>query len=179
MSAFLAVIAKGAALAAIFRILFSTKLFNAGGDAFAANDIFFALLVLAAAAMLVGTTTALGQKNAKRLLALSGVVNAGYLLVPIGLSFTAFHSNNFSEFIFYLIVYLFMTIGAFAVLTIVSRAAGHEELKGFAGMYYRAPWTAVAMLIFILSLAGLPISGGFLGSCSFCLGQRMQKLIGW
>ncbi|OMF37345.1 NADH-quinone oxidoreductase subunit N [Paenibacillus sp. FSL H8-0548] len=175
VSAFLAVIAKGAALAAIFRILFSTKLFNAGGDAFAANDIFFALLVLAAAAMLVGTTTALGQKNAKRLLALSGVVNAGYLLVPIGLSFTAFHSNNFSEFIFYLIVYLFMTIGAFAVLTIVSRAAGHEELKGFAGMYYRAPWTAVAMLIFILSLAGLPISGGFFGKLFILLGAANAK----
>src|SRR5690606_29627516 len=66
VAAFLAVIAKGAALAAVFRIMFGA-VFNAGsaGDASVANDIFLALLVLAAAAMLVGTTAALRQKNVK------------------------------------------------------------------------------------------------------------------
>ena len=176
VSAFLAVIAKGAALAAVFRIMFSVALIPVSGeDAEVFDDIFFTLLVLAAAAMLVGTTAALRQKNAKRLLALSGVANAGYMLVPIGISITVVHSSNFSEFVFYLVAYLFMTIGAFAVLTIVSRASGHEELKGFAGMYYRAPWTAAAMVIFVLSLAGLPVSGGFFGKLFILLGAASTK----
>lgn len=176
VSAFLAVIAKGAALAAIFRVMFSSALFAVSGeDAYVSNDIFVALLVLAAAAMLVGTTAALRQKNVKRLLALSGVANAGYMLVPIGISITVVHSSNFSEFVYYLTAYLFMTIGAFAVLTVVSRSSGHEELKGFAGMYYRAPWTAAAMVIFVLSLAGLPVSGGFFGKLFILLGAASAK----
>ncbi|CAM4150006.1 NADH-quinone oxidoreductase subunit N [Paenibacillus alkaliterrae] len=176
VSAFLAVIAKGAALAVLFRVTFNTLLIAAnGGDATVSDDIFFALLVLAAAAMLAGTATALRQKNAKRLLALSGVANAGYMLVPIGISITVVHSSNFSEFVYYLVAYLFMTVGAFAVLTVVSRAAGHEELKAFSGMYYRAPWTAAAMVVFVLSLAGLPVSGGFFGKLFILLGAANAK----
>lgn len=175
VSAFLAVIAKGAALAAIFRVIFSTVLFAVSEDANVSNDIYLALLVMAAAAMLVGTAAALRQKNVKRLLALSGVANAGYMLVPIGISITAVHSSNFSEFVYYLVAYLFMTIGAFAVITVISQASGHEELKGFAGMYYRAPWTAAAMVVFILSLAGLPVSGGFFGKLFILLGAASAK----
>ncbi|WP_424766615.1 NADH-quinone oxidoreductase subunit N [Paenibacillus sp. sgz302251] len=176
VSAFLAVISKGAALAVLFRILFNTVMIVAGVDeGVVSRDVFFALLVLSAAAMLVGTTTALGQKNVKRMLALSGVANAGYMLVPIGISITVVHSSNFSEFVFYLAVYLLMTIGAFAVLTVVSGASGHEELKSFSGMYYRAPWTAAAMVIFILSLAGLPVSGGFFGKLFILLGAASAK----
>lgn len=178
VSAFLAVISKGAALAAVFRILYSSAFFvssGGGNKPEAGDDVFLALLVLSAAAMLVGTTAALSQYQMKRLLALSGVANAGYLLVPIALSITVVHSNNFSEFIFYLIAYLLMNIGAFAVLQVVSRAAGHEELKGFAGLYYRAPWIAIAMLVFILSLAGLPLSGGFFGKLFIVIGAANAK----
>ncbi|NIK79391.1 NADH-quinone oxidoreductase subunit N [Paenibacillus castaneae] len=176
VSAFLAVIAKGAALAVVFRILYATVFFSVNGqDAEVPKNIFYGLLVLGAIAMLVGTTAALRQRNVKRMLALSGVANAGYMLVPIGISITVVHSNNFSEFIYYLIAYLFMTIGAFAVVTVVCRASGHEELKGFSGMYYRAPWTAAAMVVFILSLAGLPISGGFFGKLFILLGAASAK----
>lgn len=175
VSAFLAVIAKGAALAAVFRIMFSTLLVASGEDANVSKDLFLVLLVLAAAAMLVGTTAALRQKNVKRLLALSGVANAGYMLVPIGVSITVVHSSNFSEFVYYLAAYLFMTIGAFAVLTVVSRASGNDEMRSFAGMYYRAPWTAAAMVIFVLSLSGLPISGGFFGKLFILLGAASAK----
>lgn len=176
IAAFLAVVSKGAALAVLFRIMFNTMIFVvSGGNTSVADDTFFALLVLAAAAMLVGTTAALKQSNAKRLLALSGVANAGYLLVPIGVSITIVHSNNFSEFWFYMLAYLFMNVGAFAVLTVVSKAAGHEELSSFSGMYYRAPWTAAAMVIFLLSLAGLPISAGFFGKLFIMLGAASAK----
>ncbi|MHA6481365.1 NADH-quinone oxidoreductase subunit N [Paenibacillus sp. strain BS8-2] len=177
IAALLAVVSKGATLAVALRILYSTELFaaiDASGKG-VSDDIFFALLLVAVIAMLVGTLAALRQKQTKRLLALSGVAGAGYMLVPIGLSITAVHSNNVTELIFYLVAYLLMTIGAFAVVTVVSRSAGHEELKGFAGMYYRAPWTAAAMVILVLSLAGLPISAGFFGKLFILLGAASAK----
>jgi NADH-quinone oxidoreductase subunit N len=69
-----------------------------------------------------------------------------------------------------------MTIGAFAVLSVVSGSSGHEELKSFSGMYYRAPWTAAAMVVFVLSLAGLPVSGGFFGKLFILLGAANAKV---
>lgn len=183
VAAFLAVVSKGAALAMVLRILFSTVLFaGAGGSAAGSaagaalkEDVLFAVLLVAAISMLFGTLAALRQKNVKRLLALSGVANAGYLLVPIGAGVTMTHSNNATELIFYLVAYLLMTLGAFAVLTVVSRSVGHDELKGFAGMYYRAPWTAAAMTVFVLSLAGLPVSAGFFGKLFILLGAANGK----
>ncbi|MCR2807489.1 NADH-quinone oxidoreductase subunit N [Paenibacillus soyae] len=179
VAAFLAVVSKGAALAMVLRILFSTVLFaGVGGSVIGTalkDDILFAVLLVAAISMLLGTLAALRQKNVKRLLALSGVANAGYLLVPIGAGVTMTHSNNVTELIFYLVAYLLMTLGAFAVLTVVGRSVGHDELKGFAGMYYRAPWTAAAMTALVLSLAGLPVSAGFFGKLFILLGAANGK----
>ncbi|GGF91762.1 NADH-quinone oxidoreductase subunit N [Paenibacillus abyssi] len=180
VTAFLAVISKAAALAVLFRIfyntaLFDTSYFKGGAAGSLGGDVFLAMKVLAVSAMIVGTTVALRQRNMKRMLALSGVANAGYLLVPISVGIVGFHSNNMSELLFYLIAYLFMNIGAFAVLAVVSRAAGHEELSGFAGLYYRAPWTAAAMIVMILSLAGLPVTGGFFGKLFILIGAAQMK----
>lgn len=168
IAAFLAVISKAAALIALFRFIYNTAIFQTkltpGHQVHAiGGDVLLALKVLAAAAMIVGTTAALRQRNTKRLLALSGVANAGYLLVPIAVGMTYLHTNTVGEFTYYLIAYALMNIGVFAVLSVVSRAAGHDELRGYAGLYYRAPWTAAAMILLLLSLAGLPITGGFFG----------------
>ncbi|MFF2889942.1 NADH-quinone oxidoreductase subunit N [Paenibacillus sp. NPDC057967] len=178
VAAFLAVVSKGAALAVVFRLMFATALFaNPERTAVSSvsDELFFIVLLVAAASMLYGTLAALRQFNVKRLLALSGVANAGYFLVPVGISFTVGRLNNMSEFLFYLIAYLLMTIGAFAIHTIVSRAAGHDELKGYAGMYYRSPWTAIAMILFVLSLAGLPVSAGFFGKLFILLGAERAQ----
>lgn len=177
VSAFLAVVSKGAGFAILFRIIYSVY-FRLGGDpsSHLSGDVMLTVLIVAAIAMIVGNTAALRQHNVKRLLALSGVANAGYLLVPIGVSMKTLHTSNFSEFTFYLLAYLFMNIGAFAVLMIVSRAAGHDELSGYAGLYYRAPFTAVAMTILVLSLAGIPLTGGFMGKLFIILGAfQMQS----
>ncbi|MFD0590621.1 NADH-quinone oxidoreductase subunit N [Paenibacillus sp. GCM10027627] len=171
---FLTVVSKGAAVATIFRLLFYTS-FPEFSQAlmrmdypfsYFADDFLFGLQLIAASSMLIGTLSALRQKNTKRLLALSGVANAGFLVVSLTVNFGIGAMSNIS---FYLLVYLLMTIGAFAVHTAVSRASGHDELKSYGGLYYRAPWTAVAMTIFILSLAGLPISAGFFGKAYILL----------
>lgn len=176
VAAFLSVVAKAAVLGFALRILYAVLLQAGYGlSSTAEQDIFEIVLIIAAIAMLVGTIGALRQWNVKRLLAYSGVANAGFLLVPIGISISLVHSNNLNAFIFYLVAYMLMNVGAFAVLTVVSEAAGHNELRGFAGMYYRAPWTAAAMILIILSLAGLPVSGGFFGKLFILLGAASVK----
>lgn len=175
ITAFLAVVSKGAAFAVIFRVFYNTVIFSSSAGKPIADDIFLVLLILAGAAMLIGTTMALRQYNVKRLIALSGVANAGYMLVPIGLSISGMHASGFGEFVFYLAAYLLMTIGALAVIDIVRHSSGHEEVDGFAGLYYRAPWTAVAMIVFVLSLAGLPITGGFFGKLFILFGAAQSK----
>ncbi|SFT25449.1 NADH-quinone oxidoreductase subunit N [Paenibacillus sp. BC26] len=176
ITAFLAVVSKGAAFAVIFRIVYNVAFYASSPEKPIADDIFLALNVMAAAAMLVGSTMALRQFNVKRLIALSGVANAGYLLVPLGLSLKGMHASNFGEFIFYLAAYLLMTIGALTVFTVISKSAGTDEVGGFSGLYYRAPWTAVAMVVFVLSLAGLPITGGFFGKLFILLGAAQSHL---
>ncbi|RKP47291.1 NADH-quinone oxidoreductase subunit N [Cohnella endophytica] len=171
VAAFLAVVAKGAAFAMVYRIFANTFTSGGGLDGAVREDILLALSVLAAAAMIVGTVGALRQRNVKRLLALSGVANAGILLIPLSTLFAnPMHESLVSEFIYFLVAYAFMNIGAFTVLTIVSRDSGNESLSGFSGLYHRAPWTAIAMTVLLCSLAGLPVTGGFFGKLFILFG---------
>ncbi|SDO62810.1 NADH-quinone oxidoreductase subunit N [Paenibacillus sp. yr247] len=175
VTAFLAVVSKAAGFAILFRVFYALFGFSSFEGTSVQSDVFLAISVMAAIAMVTGNFIALKQTNMKRLLAYSGIANAGYLLVPIGTYFSGIHYANFSEFIFYLIAYLFMNIGAFAVLMIIEQAEGHTEAKGFGGLYYRAPLTAAAMVLIVLSLAGIPISGGFFGKLYIILGTMQTK----
>lgn len=179
VAAFLAVVSKGAGFVLLIRILYSV-FYGLGDESMPIhNDLFLALTVLAAAAMIIGNTIALRQNNIKRLLAFSGVANAGYLLVPISMQFNMVHFGVFPEFLYYLIAYAFMNIGAFAIVMAVSRnedGPDNEQVSAFAGLYYRAPYTAVAMIIFVLSFAGLPLTGGFLGKLYILLGTMQSQL---
>ena len=176
IAAFLAVVSKGAAFAMLYRIFFSIlAYFTVNPEGNLGHDVFLALAVLAAAAMIVGTTGALRQRNVKRLLALSGVANAGILATPLVLELTSLHSSLFAEFFYYLIAYAAMNVGAFAVLTLVSRDTGNDTISGFAGLYHRAPWTAVGMTVLLCSLAGLPVTGGFFGKLFILFGTVQTK----
>jgi NADH-quinone oxidoreductase subunit N len=170
VTAFLAVVSKAAGFAILFRIVYALFGFNNIAESPIQQDVFFSLTVLAAIAMVAGNFIALKQTNMKRLLAYSGIANAGYLLVPIGSYFSLVHFSNFSEFIYYLIAYLFMNIGAFAILMIVEQSSRHNDVKAFAGLYHRAPFTAAAMVLIVLSLAGIPVTGGFFGKLYIILG---------
>ncbi|CAM4277102.1 NADH-quinone oxidoreductase subunit N [Paenibacillus tarimensis] len=162
VTAFLAVVTKGAFLAALLRFLFNTALPQMQTPF--GEDILLALKLLAGSAMIAGTTAALRQRNMKRLLALSGTANTGYMLVPLAVGVGGFVQwSNAAELGFYLIAYALMATGVFTVHLVISREAGHDEMSGYAGLYYRAPWTAWAMVILLLSLAGIPLTAGFLG----------------
>jgi NADH-quinone oxidoreductase subunit N len=117
------------------------------------------LAIVACATMTLGNLTALVQTNLKRMLAYSSIAHAGYLL--LGLC-AGGHDGVFAILI-YLITYLFMNIGAFAVIGAISDAGLGEDLSDYRGLGKRAPSAALAMSMFLFSLTGLPPFAGFFG----------------
>lgn len=119
-----------------------------------------ALGVLAAIAMTWGNLAALTQKNAKRLLAYSAVAHSGYALLGV----VAGNRMGYTGLILYLIVYVGMNFGAFAVLIALRRGAiAGDEVSDFRGLAGRAPGLAALMTIFLLGLGGIPPTAGFVG----------------
>ena len=117
------------------------------------------LLLLSGAAMLVGNLAAIPQTNLKRMLAYSSVAQAGYLL-------TGMLSGGFAGVkgvLFYLMIYVFANVGAFAVLTAVSQHRNGETIGDIAGLSRKAPVLAVTMTVSLLSMAGIPPLAGFVG----------------
>ena len=119
-----------------------------------------ALAALAVLSMVVGNLGALRQTNLKRLLAYSAIANAGYLLVGV----VAFSAAGNTSVIFYILVYSLASLGAFGVVAVLTDTLGRDaEINDFNGCWKTTPGLAVAFLIFVLSLAGIPPLAGFLG----------------
>ena len=119
-----------------------------------------ALAALAVLSMVVGNLGALRQTNLKRLLAYSAIANAGYLLVGV----VAFSEPGNTSVIFYILVYSLASLGAFGVVAVLTDTLGRDaEISDFNGCWTKTPGLAVAFLVFVLSLAGIPPLAGFLG----------------
>ncbi len=119
------------------------------------------LASLATITMFGGNLWAIRQTNIKRMLAYSSIAHAGYLL--IGVVVAATNPRGLHGIIVYFAAYLLMNLGAFAVILLVARNYGGEEISDFSGLSHTAPAAAAAMVIFLLSLTGIPPTGGFLG----------------
>jgi len=117
------------------------------------------IAVIAALSMVLGNLTAIVQSSVKRLLAYSAIAHAGYMLLGV-LSNTI---DSHTALMFYVITYAATTIGAFGVVTVVEEATGGDALKNFAGLSRRAPVLSLCLLIFLLSLGGIPPLAGFIG----------------
>jgi NADH-quinone oxidoreductase subunit N len=137
-------------------------------------ETWFAILWwLAAITMVVANLVALVQTSVKRMLAYSSIAHAGYLLVAI----TAANQMAAAGMLFYLLVYTIMNIGAFAVLIAVSQQGEeNQELDDYAGLGVRAPALALFLTIFLLSLAGFPGTGGFMGKIYLLQGAADARL---
>jgi NADH-quinone oxidoreductase subunit N len=121
-----------------------------------AQLIFSALWGIAVLTMVAGNLIALRQKNVKRILAYSSIAHAGYLMIAI-------LAKDSTGLIFYLTVYLFMNLGAFAAVTALAKKdTEYVDLEDFKGIGFRYPWIGATLLIFLISLAGFPPTGGFL-----------------
>ena len=116
------------------------------------------LAFISAASMTVGNVTAIYQTSIKRLLAFSSIAHIGYILMGV----VAADTIGLRAVLFYLFVYTFMNIGSFGLIVMLRKQdlAG-ESVEDFAGLSQRSPFAAFSMLVFLLSLAGIPITGGF------------------
>jgi NADH-quinone oxidoreductase subunit N len=112
---------------------------------------------LATVTIIGGNLMALPQQNVKRLLAYSGVAHIGYMLV----GFAAVSANGTAMMLFYLVAYLFGNMGAFLVVEAVAQAEGSEAVAAYRGLAQRSPILALSMLLFLLSLGGIPFVAGF------------------
>jgi len=152
VTTFLSIAPKGAAFAILLRIFFV---------ALAAFKPVWILLLVAVSilSMTYANIVAIAQRNMKRLLAYSGVAQIGNVLIGLA----AGTKMGSDAILFYLLAYLFANIGAFAVVIAVSHAIGSEEIDDYSGLNRRSPFLAFAMLLFLLSLAGVPPLAGFIG----------------
>jgi NADH-quinone oxidoreductase subunit N len=153
VTAFMSVGTKAAAFAMIVRVF-------AGGLPHLAPEWQALLAFVAATSMVVGNLMAIAQSSLKRLLAYSGVAQAGYILVGV----IAGGQNGLSAVLYYLFVYMFMNFGAFAVVTLLAEPDGdRDNVSDLRGLAQRSPLLAIAMTVFMFSLAGFPPSVGFFG----------------
>ena len=162
---FMSTAPKAAVFAVLLRIIFEA---HAPGG-------FWLVWVAAALSMTLGNIAALVQDNVKRLLAYSSIAHAGYLLV----AFAALPSNGIPAAMFYTAAYAAMNVGAFAV---VSHFAGAGEryvtVEDYAGLGRRSPLLAATLTIFLLSLIGIPITGGFFAKFYVFSAALQANLVG-
>jgi NADH-quinone oxidoreductase subunit N len=169
MTAFMSVAVKAAATGSLIRVLLIAG--AARADLWAPVLWWVALLT-----MFVGNILAIQQRSVKRMLALSSVAHTGYALVALatmqGSGGKGFDSDGAAAVVFYLFVYTFMTLGAFQFLVYMGHEVktpsgpewqDAESIDDLAGLGWRRPWAAAAMTVFLLSLAGIPPTAGFLG----------------
>lgn len=115
--------------------------------------------ILSVASMTLGNSLALAQRNIKRMLAYSSIAHAGYALIGV----VAFSPLGMTAVVYYLAAYLLTNLAAFGVVVAFWRVAGSDEIADYAGLSRRAPWLSLALLVALLSLAGMPPLGGFIG----------------
>jgi NADH-quinone oxidoreductase subunit N len=144
---------KAAAFAGFIRVFFTA--FPGLYDSWDAIAIWLAVITMASANLI-----ALVQGNVKRMLAYSSIAHAGYLLVALA----AASVLGAASFLFYAVTYTLMTMGAFAVImTVAQRGEERLDLDAYSGLGWSRPLLGVVMTIFLLSLAGFPFTGGFIG----------------
>ena len=148
--AWLAVAPKAAGFILVFRLYLE-------GAGSAALLWVPALSAMAGLTIVAGNLMAIPQRNVKRLLAYSGIAHIGYLLMGVA----AMSANGAGMVLFYLVAYLFGNMGAFLVVQAVGTAEGSDVMDAYRGLAQRSPVLALSMLVFLLSLGGIPFVAGF------------------
>ncbi|MEW4285837.1 NADH-quinone oxidoreductase subunit NuoN [Priestia koreensis] len=168
VTAFLSVVSKTAGFVLILRVFLSVfanvpMLQKSVTFLYGMQDYLF---IVAGVTIVIGNVVALRQKNMKRLFAYSSIAHAGYVLV----AFAVLSPFMMDAIWFYLLAYLFMTVGAFTVIHIIQQQQGNDGIISFAGLYKTSPYLAIVMSGFLLSLAGIPGTAGFIGKFNIFLG---------
>ena len=153
VSAFVATVSKGAVFALLLRYFYHS-------DSYSMGAVPLIFTIIAIASMAVGNLLALLQDNVKRLLAYSSIAHMGYLLV----AFEAGGNRAAQAVTFYLTAYFITMLGAFGVVTLMSTSARDaDRLEDYRGLFWRRPGLALVFTAMLLSLAGIPLTAGFVG----------------
>jgi NADH-quinone oxidoreductase subunit N len=153
VTAFIATVSKGGMVVLLIRF------FNAI-NGFRFPVILTTFMVISIASMFIGNFLALQQQNVKRVLAYSSIAHLGYLLV----AFIAANELGVEAVSFYLVAYFVTSLGAFGIITILSdEDRDAEEMEDYRGLLWRRPWVGAIFMVMLLSLAGIPLTAGFIG----------------
>jgi NADH-quinone oxidoreductase subunit N len=153
VTAYVSTVSKGAVFALLLR-------YYTLADVHAYNSLILVFTVIAIASMFVGNLLALLQNNVKRMLAYSSIAHLGYLLV----AFLASGALAATAVAFYLVAYFVTTLGAFGIVTVMSnRERDADAIDDYRGLFWRHPWMAATLTAMLLSLAGIPLTAGFVG----------------
>lgn len=157
VTAFLATVSKAAMLAVTLRLLLVS-------NAIELNVVTTVLTVMAAASIIFGNLLALLQENVKRLFAYSSIAHLGYLLVIIIAAAKIPGALSVEGVSFYMLAYFVMSLSGFAVISALSNSEKeYDQLADFRGLFWRNSWVSAVLITVLLSLAGIPLTAGFIG----------------
>ena len=152
VSAYIATVSKGAVMAVLIRFFFTMKGFDN-------QYLFVAISGIAILSMFVGNILAIGQKSLKRLLGYSSIANMGYLIIIL----LTGSNKGIQASVFYVIAYFITTIGAFGVISLLSTMEYEaDKMEDFKGLFWKRPGIAIVFTLALLSLAGIPLTAGFI-----------------
>ncbi len=177
VTAFLSVGPKVAGFAVLVRFFYGGLARPSGDAAFemvGAVNWQAILMGISVLTMTLGNVTALLQTNLKRLLAYSSIAHAGYIMMGA----VVLSGEGIQAMVAYVVVYLFMNLGAFLVLIVVHDAVGSFDLKDYAGIWRRSPLLTIVMGIFLFSLMGIPPFAGFLAKW-YVFAAVIRADLGW
>lgn len=151
VTAYIATVSKGAVMAVLIRFFFNIRGFDN-------RSLLIVISGIAILSMFIGNLLAIRQKNIKRLLAYSSIANMGYLIIIL----LTGSNKGIQASVFYLISYFVTTIGAFGVITLLSTCKYEaEKIEDYKGLFWKRPWIAIVFTLSLLSLAGIPLTAGF------------------
>lgn len=157
VTAFLATVSKAAMVAVALRLLLNAEVYHF-------TQVTVVLSLMAAASMIFGNLLAVMQNNIKRLLAYSSISHMGYLLVVIIAAAVVPDMLSIESVGYYMAAYFFTTLAGFAVINALSNSGQElDSISEYQGLFWRNPWLAGAMIAVFLSLAGIPLTAGFIG----------------
>ncbi len=168
---------KAAGFALLIRFFYTSLVQTGSGGAMAALQSIqwpWLLAFLSVITMTWGNLAAIRQNNVKRLLAYSSIAHVGYLLI----GFVLLSEAGLSAILFYLIAYAIMNLGAFLVVIALNNRLGSEEIDEYRGIGFREPLLAVIMVVFLLSLAGIPPTFGFIAKF-YLFAAAIDGQMGW
>jgi len=153
VTAFIASVSKGSVVAVLIHFFFMADLYEI-------KSIVLIFTLISLLSMIIGNLLALLQNNVKRILAYSSIAHFGYLLVAV----IAGGSTGASAATFYLVTYMITIVSAFGLITLISSSEEEAtDIEDYRGLYWRKPFLAAAFSFSLLSLAGIPLTAGFIG----------------